>query len=643
MSEGLVKKKRIRAGHRGVVTKRVEAAKALLRTDDPDPVQVTRFVTILEEKLIVLKRLDGEILELLVDEEAIVAEIEAADEYNQSIHDFLLTMQKVITQLSTRVSKPSTGTTKEELGVLSNRQARLPKLALPSFDGTLTNWVSFWELYEVAVHSNPELSDVQKFSYLKSLVEGSAKEAIDGLSLSKESYLEAVDILTKRFGNKQKIIDRHMSLLLNTERVSSANNIAALRRLSDNIEANMRALRALGVKPESYGSLLSSVLVQRLPQELRLIAGRQIRGDWTLPDIMKVVNQELEARERTATPLESGPHLEGSVKKNLKTEKASVATLVSGQVSNNRDSSAPFCCYCQKNHLSEECNTVTRMDDRRKILRTSGRCFLCLRRGHIARECRSRNRCRVCKNRHHCSICQTDTTLDKANISTPASKNENSARTTTHLLTSVRTNTQLDPKAPPFQSLTVSVGKETKILLQTATVSMFNPRCPGSEMDGTVIFDSGSQRSYISQTVVDHLHLKRCGSQVLSIITFGKKAGHQLRCDVVKVGLKKKEQSIQELTLLSVPSICGALKGIPRSELETKYPQLTELDLADQMDVDGTVPVLLIGMDYYWNFITGETLQCADGPVATRTSLGWVISGPVVTRARESTSTNLVT
>ena len=163
-----------------------------------------------------------------------------------------------------------------------------------------------------------------------------------------------------------------------------------------------------------------------------------------------------------------------------------MATLVSGQVSSNRDSSAPFCCYCQKNHLSEECNTITRIDDRRKILKTTGRCFLCLRRGHIARECRSRNRCRVCKNRHHCSICQMDTT----NTATPASKIENSARIITHLLISVRTNTQLDPKAPPFQSLTVSVGKETKILLQTATVSMFNPQCPESGMDGTVIFDS---------------------------------------------------------------------------------------------------------------------------------------------------------
>ena len=71
--------------------------------DDPDSVQVTRFVTILEEKPAVLKRLDGEILELVADEAAIVAKIEAANEHNQSMHNFLLKMQRVIAELSTRV------------------------------------------------------------------------------------------------------------------------------------------------------------------------------------------------------------------------------------------------------------------------------------------------------------------------------------------------------------------------------------------------------------------------------------------------------------------------------------------------------------------------------------------------------------
>ena len=64
-------------------------------------------------------------------------------------------------------------------------------------------------------------------------MEKSAKEAISGLSLTTENYKEAVKILKKRFGNKQRIIAKHMDILLNIEQVSSPNNVVALRRLYD--------------------------------------------------------------------------------------------------------------------------------------------------------------------------------------------------------------------------------------------------------------------------------------------------------------------------------------------------------------------------------------------------------------------------
>ena len=97
-------------------------------------------------------------------------------------------------------------------------------------------------MYSSAVYSNVDLSPIQKFSYLKTLLVGVAKEAIDGLSLSAESYSEAVDILKKRFGNKQKIIDKHMGLLLNMDSISLAGNVPALRRWYDRLETNIRAL-----------------------------------------------------------------------------------------------------------------------------------------------------------------------------------------------------------------------------------------------------------------------------------------------------------------------------------------------------------------------------------------------------------------
>ena len=126
--------------------------------------------------------------------------------------------------------------------------------------GCVCVFVSFWDLLQVAVHSNTALWDVQKFTYLKSLVECTASDAISGWTLSANNYKRLYNILEKRFMNKQKIIAKHMDLLINIEQVSSPNHVAALRHLYDCVESNIWLLSALHVSSDSYGSLLSSVL-----------------------------------------------------------------------------------------------------------------------------------------------------------------------------------------------------------------------------------------------------------------------------------------------------------------------------------------------------------------------------------------------
>ena len=37
---------------------------------------------------------------------------------------------------------------------------------------------------------------------------------------------------------------------------------------------------------------------------------------------------------------------------------------------------------------------------------------------------------------------------------------------------------------------------------------------------------------------------------------------------------------------------------------------------------------MLIGSDFYWEFVTGEIICGQSGLVAVRTILGWVLSGP---------------
>ena len=112
------------------------------------------------------------------------------------------------------------------------------------------------------------------------------------------NYEEAVALLKKRFGNPQQIINKHMDELLNLEPVTSY-NIKSLRGLCDQVESNVRSLKSLGVSSSSYGCLLSSIIMSKLPQDLRLVVSRKIKDDmWDLEEVMEVIEHEIDARER---------------------------------------------------------------------------------------------------------------------------------------------------------------------------------------------------------------------------------------------------------------------------------------------------------------------------------------------------------
>lgn len=51
------------------------------------------------------------------------------------------------------------------------------------------------KLFESAVHNNPTLTSIDKFNYLKSLLESQASEAVSGLTLTSANYEEAISTL----------------------------------------------------------------------------------------------------------------------------------------------------------------------------------------------------------------------------------------------------------------------------------------------------------------------------------------------------------------------------------------------------------------------------------------------------------------
>jgi hypothetical protein len=117
---------------------------------------------------------------------------------------------------------------------LSNA-SRLPKLILPTFDGNILNWQSFWDSYGAAVHNNPSLSDLQKFNCLKAQLCGNASRSIAGLPLTNANYVESVELLKERFGQSHIALSmpiwKHQ--LLNIP--NPTNHLISLRCFTDSL------------------------------------------------------------------------------------------------------------------------------------------------------------------------------------------------------------------------------------------------------------------------------------------------------------------------------------------------------------------------------------------------------------------------
>jgi hypothetical protein len=82
---------------------------------------------------------------------------------------------------------------------------RLPKLSLRTFDGNFSEWTSFIQFFDNAIHSRPELARIEKFQYLISSLTGEPLNLVKAITLSEENYPIAYSALVDRYENKRKL------------------------------------------------------------------------------------------------------------------------------------------------------------------------------------------------------------------------------------------------------------------------------------------------------------------------------------------------------------------------------------------------------------------------------------------------------
>lgn len=81
---------------------------------------------------------------------------------------------------------------------------RLSKIELPSFSGNSEDWYAFYHTFEKLINRNSDLSEIQKFHYLRLSLKSEAAEVIKAFEITTENYIEAWELLVERYDNRRR-------------------------------------------------------------------------------------------------------------------------------------------------------------------------------------------------------------------------------------------------------------------------------------------------------------------------------------------------------------------------------------------------------------------------------------------------------
>ena len=142
-------------------------------------------------------------------EARIKKEIEDSNGVREEINQLILGLEEVLA--------PTGATNPQQMNVVMQSQSenatpspsqqhipkvKLPKLEMKKFSGRPQDWQEFWDSFQSSIDKSESLSTVDKFAYLRSLVQEPARSTIAGFALTSANYGAAVQALKKCYGKE---------------------------------------------------------------------------------------------------------------------------------------------------------------------------------------------------------------------------------------------------------------------------------------------------------------------------------------------------------------------------------------------------------------------------------------------------------
>lgn len=584
---------RKRAGHRGVITRLGTDLDQFIAIADQSALEA-RLGT-LEGAHDKITALDSAILDELTEEPAIESE---CAEVATRLEGFLRHCSKL--KLALRPFTSVRSVPGGNPGHKNDGLVRLPKLSLPRFGGKLTEWLSFWEVFQSAVHNATSIDPVHKFYYLKGQLDLEAQMLLEGFAVTGDSYARAIQLLKSTYGDTEQLKIAHVLALLNIKESSMKTD--DLSKFRADMECHTRSLDALGLTLEE---MIVIILRQKLPltildkvrsfelEEFRTGIGREIVN-------MQLSNGNVSNASQMGKTSEAWG---GTGTLNM-----SLGTRGNSKGRKGKGKSQVNCKFCSSDaHKWSFCPKFQSNEARIARAKKLKLCANCLSADHGQNgKCTAGflRPCRGCAGHHFDKLCP------KAPQPTASSSN---ATITEDAGNGVST---------------LSMGTKDTTILPTIQIPMIGTH---QNVSSRILLDQGSQRSFIKRSSLTRLEHTIVGAETLQLQGFtgvlDKRTYSLAKVSYIYRGRKYSFKCVVVDSLPEYQTAIGA-KGV-ESALRRKG-----IKISDPVGHTKVVDILL-GADYYYTIVhPGYKREC--GVIIIPTKFGYSLSGKVVSPQSEA-------
>uniref|UniRef100_A0A8D8TAY9 Integrase catalytic domain-containing protein n=1 Tax=Cacopsylla melanoneura TaxID=428564 RepID=A0A8D8TAY9_9HEMI len=493
---------------------------------------------------------------------------------------------------------------------------KLPTISVPVFSGDLVEFPSWKSLYDEIVHTCEQLSDIQKFSYLKQYLQGPALATIQNVSFCAANYPLAYRTLTERFSQKRIIAATHLNKILQFQPLMK-DTVSSLSSYLDEFCTTVESLRGLNI-PDFREFVLVHHCLRALDPKTRMEFETEM-ADTAFPSYANLI--KFVKAKRSALEVYSVESSFASTSKPINYNKPPfnqsnhhrmlVTTNLSPQPSKSSDfaktvSFGRKCAACDKpGHMLSKCEKFLKMEPHQRfaVVKQAQLCFGCFASNHSSMNCNSVYKCRVCGSSSHNSLLH---------------KSEN----------------RPSPSDPPPRNTAISGVMQSSlqscssILLGTAIVKVKDYM--GAWIPIRCVIDAGSQISAVTEKLAQTLKLPRQRSAI-QICGIGAdtpiQSKGEIKCQVSPHSVADNESLWIHCVVL--PKIAADLPStIPSSVLQ----RFKHLKLADSSYLDKQLSTsidMLIGAEHYAHLITSDVPVITGFPSAIPSKFGWLLMGAV--------------